>query len=109
MQKIWSRGLALVLPSGERRTPAKCSFCDQADWAKTEEARKTGQTLGPQDSTLQEDRPENYHTLLYELEERGGRTHVSVSQDNNASKEAAEHPRNWEKMLVGLKQVAERT
>jgi uncharacterized protein YndB with AHSA1/START domain len=58
----------------------------------------------------QEDRPENYHTLLYELEERGGRTHVSLSQDNNPSKEAAEHSReNWEKMLVGLKQVVERT
>jgi uncharacterized protein YndB with AHSA1/START domain len=58
----------------------------------------------------QEDRPENYHTLLYELEERGGRTRVSLSQENNASKEAAEHSQaNWEKMLAGLKQVAERT
>jgi uncharacterized protein YndB with AHSA1/START domain len=58
----------------------------------------------------QEDRPENYHTLLYELEEREGRTRVSLSQDNNASKEAAEHSQaNWEKMLAGLKQVAERT
>ena len=27
----------------------------------------------------QEDRPENYHTLLYELEEREGRTRVSLS------------------------------
>jgi uncharacterized protein YndB with AHSA1/START domain len=58
----------------------------------------------------QEDRPENYHTLLYELEERGEKTHLSLSQDNNASKEAAEHSQaNWEKMLAGLKQVAERT
>jgi hypothetical protein len=58
----------------------------------------------------QEDRPENYHTLLYELEERGGRTHVSLSQDSNPSKEAAEHSRaNWEKMLAGLKQVVERS
>jgi uncharacterized protein YndB with AHSA1/START domain len=58
----------------------------------------------------QEDRPENYHTLLYELEERGGKTHLSLSQDNNASKEAAEHSQaNWEQMLAGLKQVAERT
>ena len=57
-----------------------------------------------------EDRPENYHTLLYELEDRGGKTHVSLSQDNNASTEAAEHSQaNWEKMLAGLKQVAERT
>jgi uncharacterized protein YndB with AHSA1/START domain len=58
----------------------------------------------------QEDRPENYHTLLYELEDRGGKTDVSLSQDNNASKEAAEHSQaNWEQMLAGLKQVAERT
>ena len=57
----------------------------------------------------QEDRPENYHTLLYELEERGGATNVSLSQDNNPSKEAAEHSRtNWQKMLTGLKQVVER-
>jgi uncharacterized protein YndB with AHSA1/START domain len=56
----------------------------------------------------QEDRPENYHTVLYELEKRGGRTHVSLSQDKNPSKEAAEHSRvNWEKMLAGLKQVVE--
>jgi uncharacterized protein YndB with AHSA1/START domain len=56
-----------------------------------------------------EDRPENYHTLLYELEERGARTRVSLSQDNNPSEEAAEHSRaNWEKMLAGLKQVVER-
>jgi uncharacterized protein YndB with AHSA1/START domain len=57
-----------------------------------------------------EDRPENYHTVLYELEEREGCTHISLSQDNNASEEAAEHSRaNWEKMLTGLKQVVERS
>ena len=37
------------------------------------------------------DAPENYHTLVYELEEDDGKTHVSLSQDNNASEEAAEH------------------
>jgi uncharacterized protein YndB with AHSA1/START domain len=58
----------------------------------------------------QEERPENYHTLLYELEDRARKTHVSLSQDNNASKEAAEHSQaNWEQMLAGLKQVAEGT
>jgi uncharacterized protein YndB with AHSA1/START domain len=59
-------------------------------------------------SSGQEDRPENYHTVLYELEERDGTTRVSLSQDNNPSKEAAEHSRaNWEKMLAGLKEVVE--
>jgi uncharacterized protein YndB with AHSA1/START domain len=57
----------------------------------------------------QEDRPENYHTVLYELEEREGRTQVTLSQDNNPSAEAAEHSQaNWEKMLAGLKRVVER-
>jgi uncharacterized protein YndB with AHSA1/START domain len=56
----------------------------------------------------EEDAPENYHTLVYELEENDGTTHVSLSQDNNRSEEAAEHSRaNWEKMLSGLKQVVE--
>jgi hypothetical protein len=55
-----------------------------------------------------EDRPENYHRVLYELEEHDGKTRVSLSQDNNPSEEAAEHSRaNWEKMLAGLKQVVE--
>lgn len=56
----------------------------------------------------QEDRPENYHTLVYELEESDGTTRVSLSQDNNPSQEAAEHSQaNWEKMLTGLKGVVE--
>jgi uncharacterized protein YndB with AHSA1/START domain len=55
-----------------------------------------------------EDAPENYHTLVYELEENDGTTHVSLSQDNNPSEEAAEHSRaNWAKMLAGLKEVVE--
>jgi len=57
----------------------------------------------------QDDVPANYHTLLYELKEHGAATRVSLSQDNNPSKEAAEHSRaNWEKMLAALKQVVER-
>ena len=56
----------------------------------------------------QEDAPENYHTLLYELKEHDGKTHVSLSQDNNPTDEAAEHSRaNWEKMLSALKEVVE--
>ena len=56
----------------------------------------------------EEDAPENYHTLLYDLEDNDGRTHVSLSQDNNKSEEAAEHSQaNWERMLAGLKEVVE--
>jgi len=55
-----------------------------------------------------QDLPENYHTILYELEEAGDGTKVTLSQDNNSSAEEAEHSRaNWQQMLSGLKQVVE--
>jgi uncharacterized protein YndB with AHSA1/START domain len=58
----------------------------------------------------QEDRPENYHTLTYELEGRGQKTHVALSQDNNPTMEAAEHTKaNWETMLSGLKELVEKS
>ena len=56
----------------------------------------------------QEDVPENYHTLVYDLDESDGKTHVSLSQDNNPTEDAAEHSRaNWAKMLSALKEVVE--
>ncbi|MGI8416347.1 MAG: SRPBCC family protein [Nakamurella sp.] len=56
----------------------------------------------------QEDVPENYHTLTYELGERGAGTHVSLSQDKNASEEEAEHSKDmWASMLDGLKKTVE--
>ncbi len=56
----------------------------------------------------QDDIPANYHTLTYELEQRADGTHVSLSQDNNANEEEAEHSRsNWQMMLTGLKEVVE--
>jgi uncharacterized protein YndB with AHSA1/START domain len=55
-----------------------------------------------------EDVPENYHTLTYELEARNGSTRVSLTQDGNDTPEAAEHSQaNWEKMLSGLKATVE--
>jgi uncharacterized protein YndB with AHSA1/START domain len=59
--------------------------------------------------TGQPDVPENYHTLTYELEDRGTSTHLSLSQDNNASEEEAEHSRGmWEMLVSGVKEAAER-
>ena len=56
-----------------------------------------------------DDRPENYHTVVYELEQDGPTTVVSLSQDGNESEEAAEHSqRNWETILTGLKETVER-
>jgi uncharacterized protein YndB with AHSA1/START domain len=58
----------------------------------------------------EKDIPENYHRLVYELEEVDGETRLQLSQDNNTSAEAAEHSQgNWEKMLEGLKAVVERS
>jgi uncharacterized protein YndB with AHSA1/START domain len=54
------------------------------------------------------DKPENYHTLTYKLDERGGSTHISLSQDNNASEAEAERATaNWIAMLKGLKKTVE--
>jgi len=56
----------------------------------------------------QEDVPDNYHALLYELKPNGDKTHISLSQDKNASEEEAERAKgNWEMMLGGLKEVVE--
>ena len=56
-----------------------------------------------------EDKPENYHTVTYELAERGGETTLTLKQDNNASQEEADTmaEKNWGPVLEGLKAVAE--
>jgi uncharacterized protein YndB with AHSA1/START domain len=56
----------------------------------------------------QDDTPENYHTLTYELAASGAQTHLSISQDGNGSADEATHAReNWQQVLGGLKTVAE--
>jgi uncharacterized protein YndB with AHSA1/START domain len=56
-----------------------------------------------------EDKPENYHTVTYELADRGGQTILTLKQDNNASQEEADTmaEKNWGPVLEGLKTVAE--
>jgi uncharacterized protein YndB with AHSA1/START domain len=54
------------------------------------------------------DVPENYHTLTYELSEKGDTTLVVLSQDNNSTDEEREHSQKmWEGMLASLKKVVE--
>ena len=56
-----------------------------------------------------QDSPENYHRLAFELEPISSGTRVTLVQDGNASAEAAEHSTaNWQMMLDGLKKAAER-
>lgn len=58
--------------------------------------------------TGDEDRPENYHTMRYELSHAGNGTFVSLTQDGCESQEQAEQfGQNWQGMLDGLKKVAE--
>ena len=57
----------------------------------------------------EEDVPENYHRLSFELEPAGDGTRVTLEQGGNPSEEAAEHSTaNWQMMLDGLKKAAER-
>jgi uncharacterized protein YndB with AHSA1/START domain len=54
------------------------------------------------------DEPENYHTLTYQLDERGDSTHVTLTQDNNGDEAEAERATaNWTAMLEGLRNTVE--
>jgi len=59
----------------------------------------------------QEDKPENYHTLEWTLEDQGGATtRLSLAQDNNPSEDAAAHSKGmWDKLLADVKALAERS
>lgn len=57
----------------------------------------------------QDDVPENYHTLTWTLEGRGDSTKLTLSQDNNASVEGAEHSKGmWDALVKTVKAIAER-
>ena len=54
------------------------------------------------------DTPENRHTVTIELSGEGGKTHVSLDQDNNKTpQEREESQKNWVLMLEGMKKVVE--
>ncbi len=56
------------------------------------------------------DKPENYHIVTIELSAEGNQTHVSLTQDNNATEEErADSEKNWGMMLAGLKQFVEQS
>lgn len=57
-----------------------------------------------------EDRPENYHTVTYELAGSDGKTILTLRQDNNPTQEEADKmaKENWGPVLKGLKETAER-
>jgi uncharacterized protein YndB with AHSA1/START domain len=57
----------------------------------------------------QPDKPENYHTVTFNLSGSGKTTEVSLTQDNNSTeKERKESEENWGAMLDGLKKYIEK-
>jgi uncharacterized protein YndB with AHSA1/START domain len=54
------------------------------------------------------DIPENYQTVCYELSPDGDGTRLTITQDNNASQEAAnQSEQNWKMVLEGIKKLLE--
>jgi len=57
-----------------------------------------------------EDKPENYHTVTYELTGEDGKTTLTLRQDNNPTQEEANTmaENNWGPVLEGLKETVEK-
>ena len=57
-----------------------------------------------------EDKPENYHTVTYDLAGEDGKTTLTLTQDNNPTQEEADQmaQNNWGPVLEGLKETVER-
>jgi uncharacterized protein YndB with AHSA1/START domain len=57
-----------------------------------------------------EDKPENYSTVTYTLEDLNGVTKLRLNQQGFASKEARDHSESaWEMVLTGLKELLEKS
>jgi uncharacterized protein YndB with AHSA1/START domain len=57
-----------------------------------------------------EDKPENYHSVTYELTGQNGETTLTLIQDNNPTQEEADKMAqdNWGPVLMGLKKTVEK-
>jgi len=56
-----------------------------------------------------EDKPENYVTITYKLEEKNNRTELTITQENIPDEKTKEHSeQNWNKVLNDLKQLLEK-
>ena len=56
-----------------------------------------------------EDKPENYNTVTYLLDEKDNQTILTVAQDNNPTEESAAHSENnWNMVLKGIKELLEK-
>ena len=56
----------------------------------------------------QEDKPENYHTLEWTLEDLGGSTRLTLAQDNDPTEEGGAHSKaTGDKVVADVKRIAE--
>ncbi|HKH60749.1 MAG TPA: SRPBCC family protein [Flavitalea sp.] len=55
-----------------------------------------------------EDKPENYHNVIYELVPKNEHTLITLTQDNVTSEKELEHlQKNWNMVLEGMKKSVE--
>lgn len=103
VETTWEPGTPITW-SGEWQGKA---YQDRGEVLEVQPARRLAVTHWSP-LTGEDDVPENYHTVRYELAGSDGGTRVTLDQDGCASEEQAEQfSRNWQGMLEGLKQVAE--
>ena len=58
--------------------------------------------------TGKDDKPENYHHVIYELAPEDDGTRVRITQDNVGSEKELEHmSKNWSVVLEGMKKLLE--
>jgi len=74
--------------------------------------RRLEYTTFDPNATDYEDEPSNYSTVVYTLEEQGGRTRLEVSQGDfshvvNGERRFAECESGWPTVLEGIKRLAE--
>jgi uncharacterized protein YndB with AHSA1/START domain len=55
------------------------------------------------------DVPENYQKVSYDLEEKDGKTTLTITQENNPTQESADHSGdNWNMVLEKMKELLEK-
>jgi uncharacterized protein YndB with AHSA1/START domain len=55
-----------------------------------------------------DDKPENYHHVIYRLEPRNGHTLISLTQDNISNEKELQHmEKNWKTILEEMKKLLE--
>ncbi|HTK22452.1 MAG TPA: SRPBCC family protein [Mucilaginibacter sp.] len=56
-----------------------------------------------------EDKPENYQDITYALNEQGGKTTLSITQDNIKNEDAKKHSEeNWQGVFGKMKEMVEK-